>query len=64
MNRPRTADGFATIRARMEELRRDCEGTSPSEKEAQQDPSIARGGAIRWPASESTAGPGRMRQSR
>jgi hypothetical protein len=63
MNRPRAADDFATIRARMEELRREREGTKPREKEAQRDPPVLRGGAIRWPPSESSAGPGRIRQS-
>ena len=32
MNRPRTADDFATIRARMEELRREREGAERAEK--------------------------------
>ena len=32
MNRPRTADDFATIRARMEKLRREREGTERAEK--------------------------------
>jgi hypothetical protein len=30
MNRPRSADDFATIRARMQELRREREGSSPA----------------------------------
>ena len=63
MNRPRAADDFATIKARMEELRREREGAKPSEKEAHRDPSTPRGGAIRWPPSESSVGPGRVRQS-
>jgi hypothetical protein len=63
VNRPRAADDFATIRARLEELRREREGTKPREKEAQRDPPVLRGGAIRWPPSESSAGPGRIRQS-
>ena len=63
VNRPRAADDFATIRARMEELRREREGTKCSEKEAQRDAAMPRGGAIRWPPSESSAGPGRLRQS-
>jgi hypothetical protein len=56
VNRPRAADDFATIRARIEELRREREGTKPREKEAQRDPPVLRGGAIRWPPSESSAG--------
>jgi hypothetical protein len=63
MNRPRAADDFATIRARMDELRRERERTRPGDKEAQRDPSIPRGGAIRWPPSEVGSGPGRVRQS-
>ena len=59
MNDPRAADGFATIRARMEELRREREGTKPSE-EVQ---GLPRGGSIRWPPSEIGEGPGRVRQS-
>ena len=63
VNRARAADDFATIRARMEELRREREGTKPSEKEGQRDPPMPRGGAIRWPPSEVGEGPGRVRQS-
>ena len=63
VNRPRAADDFATIRARMEELRREREGTKPSEKEAQRDAAMPRGGAIRWPPGELSTGPGRVRQS-
>ena len=61
MNRPRAADDFAAIRARMEELRRAREGTKPSD-EVQRDPPLPRGGSIRWPP-ETSAGPGRVRQS-
>ena len=42
VNRPRAADDFAAIRARMEELRREREGTKPSEKEAQRDAPLPR----------------------
>jgi hypothetical protein len=38
MNRPRAADDFATIRARMEELRRHQEGANPGDNQARQDP--------------------------
>ena len=54
MNRPRAADDFVTIRARMEELRREREGTKPSEKEAQRDAPLPRGGVTRRPPSESS----------
>ena len=62
MNRPRAADDFAAIRARMEELRRDRETAKPSDKEAQRDQPMPRG-AVRWPPSESSPGPGRVPQS-
>jgi len=62
-HRPRAADDFATIHARMEELRREREGTKPSDKDAQRDPPMPRPNAIRWPPSETSAGPGRVRQS-
>ena len=62
MNRPRAADDFATIRARLEELRREREKGKPSDKEAQSDPAPP-GGTVRWPPSESSAGPDRVRQS-
>ena len=63
MNRPRAADDFAAIRARMEELRREREGTKPSEKEAQRDAPLPRSGVTRRPPSENSAGPSRVRQS-
>jgi hypothetical protein len=47
MNQRRAADDFVTIGARMEELRREREGARPSDKEAQRDPPMPRGGAIR-----------------
>jgi hypothetical protein len=61
VNRPRAADDFATIRARMEEIRREREGAEPSDKQAQRDP--PRGGAIRWPPSETSAEPARVPRS-
>src|SRR5215467_11570230 len=63
INRPRAADDFATIRARMEELRHERERTKPSEK-VQRDPPLPRGGSIRWPPSEIRKGPGRERDCR
>ena len=62
MNRPRAADDFAAIRARMEELRCEREGTKPSE-EVQRDAPLPRSGVTRRPPSESSAGPSRVRQS-
>ena len=63
MNRPRAADDFAAIRARMEELRREREGGKPSDKDKPRDAPIQRGGSIRWPPSEISEGPGRVRHS-
>ena len=63
MNRPRAADDFATIRARMKELRREREEAKPSDNDNQRDPPTRRAGSIRWPPSEVGAGPGRVRQS-
>ena len=60
-HRPHAADDFATIRARMEELRRERKGKL-SDQDAQRHMPIPRGGAIRWPPSETSSGPGRVRQ--
>jgi hypothetical protein len=38
MSRPRAADDFATIRARLEELRREQEAAQTTEDELQSDP--------------------------
>jgi hypothetical protein len=62
VNRPRAADDFATIRARMEELRREREGAQAAESDLQRDPPMPRARSVRWPPSESSAGPGRSRQ--
>jgi len=61
VNRPRAADDFATIRARLDELRREREGANPSDGEAPRDPPMPRSGNIRWPPLASSAGPGRLR---
>lgn len=63
MTRPRAADDFGTIRARMEELRRERERTNPAANDAQRDPPMRRPNAIRSPPSETGPGPGRVRQS-
>ena len=63
MNRPRAADDFAAIRARMKELRREREGAEAADRTRQRDAPMPRGGAIRWPPSETSGGPGRVRQS-
>jgi hypothetical protein len=59
MTRPRAADDFATIRARMEELRREREGAQAGESDLQRDPSLNRTRSLRWPPPEISAGLGR-----
>jgi hypothetical protein len=63
MNRPRAADDFATIRARMDELRRERGRTRVSDEDVRRDASMPRGGSIRWPPSEVSSGPGQVRRS-
>jgi hypothetical protein len=63
MNRPRAADDFAAIRARMEELRRERGGAQAAERDLQRDPSANRARPERWPPAEMSAGPGKGRQS-
>ena len=52
MTRPRSADDFATIRARMVELRRERERAEAAERELQGDPPTHRARNVRWPPSE------------
>jgi hypothetical protein len=63
MNRPRAADDFTTIRARMEELRRERKKAEATDSAQQRDTPTPRGGAVRWPPSEISEGPGRVRRS-
>jgi len=63
VNRARAADDFTTIRARMEELRREREGALAAESDLQWDSPAHRARAGRWPSSESDAELGRIRQS-
>jgi hypothetical protein len=60
VTRPRAADDFATIRARMEELRREREGAQATESDLPRD---HRARSLRWPPSEIGLGLGRARQS-
>jgi len=60
VNRPRSADDFATIRARMKELRRERERAQASEGDDRPTP---RARTDRWPAREISEEPGRVRQS-
>ena len=63
MTRPRAVDDFATIRARMVELRRERERAEAAERELQGDPPTHRARSVRWPPSEISGGTGRVRQS-
>ena len=63
MNRPRTADDFATIRARMEELRREREEMEAAESDLQRDLPMRRARGVRWRPSELDGGLSQVRQS-
>ena len=54
MDRPHAADDFVTIRARLEELRREREGVKLGEGHSQREPPVAPSGAIRWPPPPTT----------
>ena len=62
MTRPRAADDFATIRARLEEMRREREVMHATEGELDQPERPTR--TPYWPPQrEISAGPGRVRSS-
>jgi len=63
MTRPRAADDFATIRARMEELRREREAVHAGGSELQSDPPMRSNRNAYWSQQEISAGQGRVRQS-
>jgi hypothetical protein len=63
MSRPRAADDFATIRARMDELRREREAVLATEREGQSDPAMRPARNAYWLQREISAEPGRVRQS-
>jgi len=63
MNRPRAADDFAAIRARMEELRREREPEHALEAEAKSDPPMRPHRNGYWSQQEISAGSGRVRPS-
>jgi hypothetical protein len=63
VTRPRAADDFATIRARIEELRRERECPQANESDLQRDPPSHRARSLSWPPSEIGAAPTRVRQS-
>ena len=63
MNRPRFADDFATIRARMKELRREREQAEAAEGDLPCDRPMPRTRTDRRPSREVSAEPSRVRQS-
>ena len=62
VNRPRAADDFAAIRARMEELRLERERAEAAESELEGDPSMHRARSERWPPPEISEELGRVHQ--
>ena len=62
MTRPRAADDFETIRARMEELSRERERTEAGQIDLRSDPP-ARRRSIYWPEAGPRAEPNRDRRS-
>ena len=63
MNRPRAADDFATIRARMEELRREREAANVTETELQSNPPMRSNRNAYWSQQEINAELRRIWQS-
>ena len=63
VKRPRAADDFATIKARMEELRRERERAQAPESGLQSEPPLRSARIGYWSQREISAGPGRVRQS-
>jgi hypothetical protein len=64
MGRPRAADDFATIRARMEEVRRDRERAEAGQTDLRSDPPKRPYRSIYWPDGEPGAGSNRDRRPR
>jgi hypothetical protein len=63
MSRPRAADDFATIRARMEELRREREAAQTPESKLQLDAKMRLARMHIGPHGETRAASGRVGQS-
>jgi hypothetical protein len=63
VDRPRAADDFPTIRARMEDLRRERERADAEGSDLKSDPPVRPGRPERWAPGEIGAAPGRVRQS-
>ena len=62
MTRPRVADDFATIRARMKELRLERGRAEAAESELEGDPLTHRARSEGWPPSEMSEEPERVHQ--
>jgi hypothetical protein len=63
MSRPRAADDFATIRARLEELRREREAAQATEGELQSDLPMRTAKYAYVSQREISTAPGQVRQS-
>ena len=63
INQPRAADDFATIRIRMEELRREREAAQATEGELQSDRPMRSNRNAYWSQQEISAEQGRGRQA-
>jgi hypothetical protein len=63
VTKPRAADDFATIRARLEELRRERETVHASESETKPDPPMRPNRNGYWSQQKISAGPGWLRSS-
>jgi hypothetical protein len=64
MAQTRAAHDFATIRARMEELRRERERGQAAKGDLEREAPMHRARMLHWPPVEIGAGPGRVRQIR
>ena len=58
VSRPRTADDFAAIRARMEELRRERVEVEATKADTRSDPPMRARRSVHWPDVDPRAGPG------
>ena len=63
VDRPRAADDFATIRARVEELRREREQAEAGQADLPSDPLTRPRRSIYWPERGVAQSPGSRRQS-
>jgi hypothetical protein len=63
VTRPRAADDFATIRARLDELRREREAAQAAQSDLHSDLPMRSARNGYWSQREISVGPGRVRQS-